>query len=563
MQNVTLPAGFAGNPFGVPVRLSKTFYDLPPLISGSDTANDEFSLAATVKLPADWRLESSISFIQGKNYMVTPDLAGAGGLIGTSVAPAALFTARLNAEIAAGRNPILVYDSNRASPNPANSLDVFWVGTQTRLKDEVHTWTYAAQADGRVLRLPAGDLKTVFGAERREEYVAFPGSVSTQVYPVIPRRTINSWFAEARIPVLGEKQRVPLLRQLDFNLAIRTEDYSDFGRATTPRYGVALKPFRALLLRASLGEGFLAPQLYRTAQPTGITTVSPATIAILFPGQTDLSRGNAPIVGPLDLLVGGNPGLKPQRSENLTYGAILDVPKVKGLSLSLDYYDNRFTDGFGGITSMMDRQRFAPATIFRGPKLATDPGSWLGPIIGYDNRNINISEARSAGYSFGARYQRTTHWGEFTVSTTGEKTLRREEQVLPGSAPTTNVNKRYVPLRVITNLFWSNGAWDGGVTHVYGGEFWTDSNNVALFPSRYTSGVTRWDFSAGYDFGRRAGFGARGDVWWRRALHETKLRVTVINAFDTEPPLNVNGNFSSLIIDPRLRRYVLDLTKRF
>ena len=30
VQNVTIPAGFAGNPFGVPVRLSKVFYDLPP-----------------------------------------------------------------------------------------------------------------------------------------------------------------------------------------------------------------------------------------------------------------------------------------------------------------------------------------------------------------------------------------------------------------------------------------------------------------------------------------------------------------------------------------------------
>jgi len=47
VQNVTIPAGFAGNPFGVPVRLSKVFYDLPPIVSGSKTGDDEFSLTAT------------------------------------------------------------------------------------------------------------------------------------------------------------------------------------------------------------------------------------------------------------------------------------------------------------------------------------------------------------------------------------------------------------------------------------------------------------------------------------------------------------------------------------
>ena len=565
VQNVTIPAGYAGNPFGVPVRLSKTFYDLPPIVSGSKTSNDEISFTAAGKLPRDWRYEASIGFVQGTNYMITPDLPGAGGQIGTVTAPAAQFTTKLNALIAAGRAPVLIYDSNTRSPNAPGVLDDFWGSTtQTRLNDRVQTWTYSAQADGKVITLPAGDLKAVVGTERREEYVAFPGNVlGGQIWPTLPQRNIDSFFAEARLPVFSARQKLPLLYQVDLNAAVRTERYSDFGRSTKPRYGIGWRPFQSILLRGSYGEGFMAPPLYRTYQQAASVTLAASTVAIVYPGQVDLSRGNAPITGPLDQLSGGNPNLKPQLSKNLTYGTVLDVPWVKGASLSFDYYDYKFTRAFGSISSMMDRQLFAPETIFRGARLATDPAGWLGPMIGYDGRIINISSSRSAGYSIGVRYNRSTEWGNLTFNSMGEKTLVRVERILPNSLPTTSVNKRYVPMRLTTSFNWSLGAWEAGVTNVYGGQYWVDSSNAAIYPSRYTDAVMRWDVNFGYDFGKRPEFSGKGSVWWRRALHDTKVRVTLIDFRDDAPPLTVNGAFSSSIIDPRLSRYIVDFTKRY
>jgi hypothetical protein len=236
---------------------------------------------------------------------------------------------------------------------------------------------------------------------------------------------------------------------------------------------------------------------------------------------------------------------------------------VKDLSLSFDYYDNTFTDGFGGIASLMDRQLFAANTISRGPKLASDPAAWLGPITGFDGRIINIAGTRSTGYSFGVRYQRSTRWGEVTANVIGERTLVREERILPNSLPTASVNKKFSPARVTGSLFWSRGAWEAGVTTIYGGQYWVDSSNSALKPSAYTDPVQRWDVNAGYDLSRRPGFGTAGESWWRRALRDTKLRATIINLGNTEPPLTVNGAFSTSVIDMRLRRYILDVTKRF
>jgi hypothetical protein len=117
-------------------------------------------------------------------------------------------------------------------------------------------------------------------------------------------------------------------------------------------------------------------------------------------------------------------------------------------------------------------------------------------------------------------------------------------------------------MRTTTSFNWSLGSWEAGITNVYGGQYWADTTNAAISPSRYTDSVMRWDASFGYDFGRRAGFGTKSDAWWRRALHDTKVRVTLIDFRDDQPPLTVNGAFSSSVIDPRLSRYIIDFTKR-
>jgi len=80
--------------------------------------------------------------------------------------------------------------------------------------------------------------------------------------------------------------------------------------------------------------------------------------------------------------------------------------------------DYKFTRAFGSISSNDGPPVVRAGNDLRGPKLATDPAAWLGPISGYDGRTINISRSRSAGYSAGVRYQRTTGWGDFSFSST-------------------------------------------------------------------------------------------------------------------------------------------------
>ena len=54
---------------------------------------------------------------------------------------------------------------------------------------------------------------------------------------------------------------LPITRQLEAQLALRYDDYSDFGSSTTPKVGLKFRPAPELLLRANWGRGFKAPSL--------------------------------------------------------------------------------------------------------------------------------------------------------------------------------------------------------------------------------------------------------------------------------------------------------------
>lgn len=553
-SNLTLPAGYPGNPFGVPIRLNKVFYDLPLIYQANYTRNDEYLLAANGKLPGDWRYEVTAAYVRGENTG-KPAFLPDGRMDGQILNPTLV-----TAEIAAGRQPTLIYDSRTQAGDSAALLGLFALTFPSLLSDLSEVWTGTARADGSLFTLPAGDVRSVIGAEFREEAVSFPGEITTNVFTGDTTRKIKSAYAEVLVPIVAPQQHWPLVHKLDVNVAVRTEDYSVFGRSTTPRYGVAWRPLSAVLIRTSYGEGFLVPPLSRTSLPVRQTTLNWTSSNV----PIDPLRGNQSYLGTTYVATsGGNPNLRPQTSESWTYGVVLDVPKVSGLSLSFDYFQNYYTNRFNGVTTLADRILYFPESITRGPNLPGDQPGWAGPVIGIDTRITNLGIGRVAGYNFGLRWNRSTAWGDLTFASSGEKILSNVSQATPTSAPSTGINKRFNPMRITSSLFWNQGAWDAGVTSVYSGRYWVNSTNETLAPSRWTDDVMRWDVNAGYDFGRNKSFGEKGSAWWKRALRDTKLRLTVINAFDTEPPLDVLGLFSSSVVDVRLRRYVIDFTKRF
>ena len=115
--------------------------------------------------------------------------------------------------------------------------------------------------------LPGGPVGMAVGYQRRESRFAnFPAPfqlngdawIGSQLFKRGGGRFVNSWFTELAVPVLDN---------LELQLAVRDEDYSTGQDSTDPKYGIVYSPFDWLTLRASDGEAFIAPSLNALTRP--------------------------------------------------------------------------------------------------------------------------------------------------------------------------------------------------------------------------------------------------------------------------------------------------------
>ena len=73
------------------------------------------------------------------------------------------------------------------------------------------------------------------------------------------------------MPLFGELN-IPVIKNLDLNLAARWDDYSDVGSTTNWKGNVRWQPTQQVLLRGSYGTGFRAPTLNNLYEPQVLQT---------------------------------------------------------------------------------------------------------------------------------------------------------------------------------------------------------------------------------------------------------------------------------------------------
>ena len=131
---------------------------------------------------------------------------------------------------------------------------------------------------------------------------------------------------------------VPIIENLDAQLAVRHEQFKDFGlETTTPKVSLRWEAMPTLALRASWGESFLAPSPYQ-ARPF----VEDDTCADMYSGLDEFT--NIPLIGGV-WCNSGNPNLKPETSEIRNVGFTWEPEgALSGLNLSVDYQEIEYTD---------------------------------------------------------------------------------------------------------------------------------------------------------------------------------------------------------------------------
>ena len=201
-----------------------------------------------------------------------------------------------------------------------------------------HGKTTLTQIDGSVsgelFQLPAGALAMAAGFDFRREGYNFAQDVDATQILLAPgnaalsdaSRTVKAVYAELLVPVL---------KDLEMQLAIRRDDYSLVGATTNPKVAFRYQPADFLLFRGSASKGFLAPsfqQLYSGSLsqelPNGVIDQEGCAQHPGVPEYCAIAR--------LDYKTGGNKNLKPETSKQGSVGFVIEP--VKGYSASCDYW---------------------------------------------------------------------------------------------------------------------------------------------------------------------------------------------------------------------------------
>ncbi len=336
--------------------------------------------------------------------------------------------------------------------------------------------TYYANVGGDLFELPGGPFAFSFGVERRSESgFDQPDALINAGDTTGNARTATSGgysveeaYLELAIPVLSD---VPFAKLLDFSVAARYSDYSNFGDTTNSKFGFRWKPIDDLMIRGNWSEGFRAPaisDLFTGAADSFPTISDPCAGSIQGAPNTNIPPGCAGIPQynqpnqQVRITVGGNINLQPETSVSKTLGFVYSPGFIEGFDVSLDWYNIEIKDTITAISGQEILERCyregdtgACALVTRGPN---------GAIVDLLSSALNIGSTEVEGYDLTVGYRLPeSSWGKFSVvwdSTYLAKYINDEDgDNLAGEYSDRNNNWR---LRSNLGLFWEKG--DFGAT---------------------------------------------------------------------------------------------------
>ncbi|MGY4398002.1 iron complex outermembrane receptor protein [Sphingomonas sp. UYAg733] len=199
-----------------------------------------------------------------------------------------------------------------------------------------------------LFELPGGPLQVAVGASYREEKVNAP-SLNPGVLnqPTQQYIRVNGFSSQGSRNVKSAYFEIgaPVVDQLELNVSGRYDKYSTGDDNFSPKFAAKFTPIPQIAIRGTYSRGFRIPSFAETgSSPTTgfITTNAPASCRTQNPiGDATYCNGYS-----LGLSQAGAPGLKPEKSRNITAGVILEP--VKWLTVTADYYNIKKTNVITG-----------------------------------------------------------------------------------------------------------------------------------------------------------------------------------------------------------------------
>ncbi|MGB3726603.1 MAG: TonB-dependent receptor [Glaciecola sp.] len=396
------------------------------------------------------------------------------------------------------------------SSNTQEALD--FIETTTTRVGKSTSKSIDATISGPLMEIANGDIMLALKAEYREEAINdspddqfLRGEVfGTESTAASGERDSTAIAAEFAIPVLDT---------LEVQVAVRHEDYSDFGTTTDPKISFLWAPLDNVSFRGSYGTAFRAPSLHQLG--LGRTDESPNLIDPIRCAAVDLGCEPAEYTA----VFAGNPDLGPEESKSYNLGVIYQV--TEDLDFSLDYYNYDIENIIDSDTQfVMTNFGDDPSVVERIPTSnPNDPGE----VVRIFDSFQNIGDLETTGLDLDLGYKMSSDLGDFKFGFVMNYVLKFEEY-RPGvdDQPRLNLQEgdfEQPEVRHTTSVDWMKDDISATVALNYVGEFAGDADSG--FADKTIDSMTTVDLVVNY-----------------RGFDNTTLSVGATNLFNEEPPFS-------------------------
>ncbi|CUI07263.1 TonB-dependent receptor [Janthinobacterium sp. CG23_2] len=377
------------------------------------------------------------------------------------------------------------------------------------------------KASRELMELPGGKMGIAVGAEYRKEKTDSQATPYTDIND-IAGQGYSASKGSRNVTALYTELAVPVLKSVELQFALRTDDYSDYGRSTTPKVGFKFTPTSTLAFRGTYAEGFRAP----SAAENGDSAVAAFTTISNDPIRCPVTKLTADCsnqsVGAITV---GNKNIKPEESKSYSLGMVLEP--IKNVNLSLDLWQivrNGEINGADPGAVVANPAGYPDAEIVRGEATTNFP-NLPGQILMVRAPYLNAGKTKTNGVDLDlrARYNMgssgklssgvtLTYMREFTRTNADGTVLEfagtHGDTNLSGNGGTPKTKVRFT-------MGWENGPFQltGNVNYVssisdtnqVGGECLDlDENGVALLNCRIASFTTldtfgKWAVSKNFE----------------------------------------------------------------
>ncbi len=378
LQSITpiiLPVGHPNNPYSAPVNLLYSFEDVGPR---DQLLTSEYTriLGGFKGTIGTWDYDAALGFNKNETTQER------GGFINADV----------YRRVLADRS---YYFGDRSRNSDA--LYAQLSPKISRVGESKSTYV-DARVSKELMQWANGPLGFAAGVEHRKEelsdkpdaLVASGSIVGLGSTAASGDRNVTSVFGEFSIPIL---------RNLEAQLALRYDKYSDYGNSTTPKVGIKWSPVRTFALRGTYAEGFRAP---------GLPEIQNSFAAGFFNGVEDpvrcpVTQSNADCFFSIPAVIGANPQLKPEESKSFTVGMVWEPSP--DTTLTIDYYDIKRDNEITTIdlTFLLQNEALFPGRVTRNP---ATPGEGLpGTIQSVNLIYANLSKTETSGIDVEFRHR--------------------------------------------------------------------------------------------------------------------------------------------------------------